>query len=197
MVDQKKLIEREQLDDIIGEAARQKQVAEESLTVDEIQEVAAELDIDEQYVDAAVNELQRRQKEAEKRRERAEERRKRLRKIALWVFVSVGAICLVTFGISYARLNGKLSEAEQKRAQVESVVERQAQTRAQYEGQPTSIEKNAALEGAENRVRIEIRRYDQVAAGYNRSARGFPGNLVTSTLGMPEKLPLSNEVDEW
>lgn len=195
--DDTELVAREQLDDIIGEAARQKQVAEESLTVEEVKEVAAELDIDESYVEAAVHELERRQELAEKQRERAQSRRRRMRKRALVAFAGVALLCLITVGISYSRLNSKLSAAEQRRAQVESVIERGERTRERYEGQPTSIEKNAALDGAENRVRIETRRYDEAASSYNRSARGFPGGFVTSTFGMPGELPLSDEIDQW
>jgi hypothetical protein len=197
MVDDDTLVPREDLDDIIGEAARRKQVAEESLTVAEIEEVAAELDIDESYVEAAVRELQRRKERAEKERERAEKRSQRMRKGARIGFIGVAVLCLVAFGISYSRLNSKLSAAEQKRAQVENVVERQVETEEQYAGQPTSIEKNASLEGAENRVRIEIRRYDEAASSYNRSARGFPGGVVRAFVGMPESLPLSNEIEQW
>jgi hypothetical protein len=195
--EQKTMIERHELDDIIGEAARQKQVAEDSLTIEEVEEVAAELDIDEEYVEAAVHELQRRQELAEKQRKRAEDRASRMRKIAAWGIGAVAAICLVMFAIAFTRLNSTLSAAEQQRAQVESVVERQIATVEQYEGQPTSIEKNAAIEGAENRVRVEIRRYDEAAGTYNKVARGLFGGAVTSMLGMPGELPLSNQIETW
>ncbi|MGM0557975.1 MAG: hypothetical protein ACQEVA_16435 [Myxococcota bacterium] len=197
MTDDNTLVDRAELDDIIGVAARKKQVAEDSLTVEEVKEVAAELDIDEEYVDAAVHELERRRRAADKRRQRDEERARRLRKAGLGVVGAIAVICLVMFGISYARLSSSLSAAEQQRAQVDNVVERQAATLEQYEGQPTSIEKNAALEGAENRVRIEVRRYDEAAGAYNKVARGLFGGVVTSVVGMPEQLPLSNQIEAW
>ena len=196
MTDEKQ-IPREQLDDIIGEAARQKQKAEDSLTVDEIKEVAAELDIDDEFVDAAVNELKHRQERAEKRRKQAEARRKSMLKIGGATTATIAVIFGIMFAISYGRLNSRLAAVEQKRAQVQNVVERQDKTEDMYEGQPSSIERNAALEGAENRVRIEIKRYDEVAATYNSSARGFPGNLVVALAGMPDEVPLSDDIGDW
>jgi hypothetical protein len=113
------------------------------------------------------------------------------------VGAAVVALALAVFGITYSSLQSTLSAAEQKRAQVENVVERQAKTEQMYAGQADSLEKNAALEGAENRVRIEVRRYDEVAAEYNSSAAGFPGGLVVSATGLPAELPLSNDIEQW
>jgi LemA protein len=43
------------------------------------------------------------------------------------------------------------------------------------------------LEGTENRIAVERRRYNEVARGYNTAVRRFPGNLVAAMFGFERK----------
>jgi LemA protein len=45
------------------------------------------------------------------------------------------------------------------------------------------------LEGTENRISVERRRYNEVALNYNKKIRTFPGLLFASTFGF-ERMPL-------
>jgi LemA protein len=45
------------------------------------------------------------------------------------------------------------------------------------------------LEGTENRVSVERRRYNQVVLNYNRKIRTFPGAFLASFFGF-ERMPL-------
>jgi LemA protein len=45
------------------------------------------------------------------------------------------------------------------------------------------------LAGAENRIAVERKRYNEAVAGYNRTARGFPALLVRPLLGFPSTRP--------
>lgn len=190
-------IDDQELHEIIGEASRRKQVAEDELSVDEVKEVADELDIQPEFVDKAINELERRREASKKARELAQAKRQKLLRVGGIAGGVMVVIALSFVGITYSSLQSTLSAAEQKRAQVENVAERQVKTEQMYAGQADSMEKNAALEGAENRVRIEIRRYDEIAADYNSSAAGITGSLVVSATGLPAELPLSDDIEQW
>ena len=58
-------------------------------------------------------------------------------------------------------------------------------------GRAPDREVDAELAGAENRVRIAQRQYDEVATAYNRAAGGFPAALFSGVFGYPAKVPLS------
>ena len=45
------------------------------------------------------------------------------------------------------------------------------------------------LEGTENRISVERRRYNEIALNYNKKIRTFPGLLFASTFGF-ERMPL-------
>lgn len=53
---------------------------------------------------------------------------------------------------------------------------------------------NAELAGAESRVGIEKRRYDEAATAYNQNAGGWLGPLARRVNGLPPSVPLSSEV---
>lgn len=46
------------------------------------------------------------------------------------------------------------------------------------------------MAGAENRIAVERKRYDEAAADYNRTAGSFPVSLVRPLLGYPRNVPL-------
>lgn len=49
------------------------------------------------------------------------------------------------------------------------------------------------LEGADNRVAIERRRFDRAASDYNARVESFPGWLWARVFGLPMRVPLSHE----
>lgn len=185
-------IDYEDVDDIIGVAAELQAVDAERLSVEELGEVARDLDIPEQYVGPAVDELRRRRAAALVTA--AARGRRRL----LWIWGALGVVALL--GIFSIVDCGAVSDAHhavlQQRAQVVNVVDRQRTTRATFDA--ASGEQAAAeLAGAENRVRIARRDYDAAATAYNQRVDGFPGALWASLRGWPDHAPLSSEGGGW
>ena len=43
------------------------------------------------------------------------------------------------------------------------------------------------MAGAENRMAVERKRYNEAVAAYNRTARGFPAFLLRPVLGFPRQ----------
>jgi hypothetical protein len=119
----------------------------------------------------------------------AEQRRKRLMQS-----ITRRLRLVVIWGVLGANsLKSDLNEIEEQRAQVARVVERQAGVQELLANEPSSLDRNAELLGAENRVRIEQQRYDEAASAYNARVDGFPNNLWRALFGLPNHVPLSNE----
>ncbi len=118
-----------------------------------------------------------------------------------------GALCvafaLATVGyLSAVSLKGSALRAaaervEAQRARVHSVLARQAQTNAQWQGRSDSSERNAELSGALNRVGVETRRYDGCAREYNESVGSWLGRRASEREGLPPHVPYSSEVRSW
>jgi len=51
----------------------------------------------------------------------------------------------------------------------------------------TFLELQSQLEGTENRIAVERKRFNEVAQSYNTRIKQFPANLVASTFGFKEK----------
>lgn len=187
----------EDVDDVIAAAAKAKSEAEERLSVEELQEVAAELDIPPDLIAPAV-ETVRRRREAELAAERARaERMKRIRLAALVGGAVLSVIVIVLAITTYTGVRDAKLAADRQRAQVINVVQRQQATVAQWTSAADSPDKQAELSGAENRVRVERARYDEAVTEYRRRASGLFGWLVTSLAGYPDTLPLSSEQHAW
>ena len=77
------------------------------------------------------------------------------------------------------------------------MLERQVTVQKRYENQPLTTAREAELAGAENRVHIERKRYDEAASEYNTSASTFPGSLWVTLFGLPERVELSGEIEDW
>jgi hypothetical protein len=187
----------EDVDDVIGLAAQMKNAAADRLTVDDLKEVGRELEIEERFVERAVQALEERRRQAElEARRRAERRRKQ----ALVGVAVLGVLVAIVAGgtlSARASLREALSDVERRRAQVVNVIERQARVESRYRDAPPSPERDAELAGAENRVRIERARYDEAAARYNAAAGGPFARLAGAVSRVPARVPLSNEVKEW
>lgn len=190
-------IPEEDVDDIIGHAEAIKKSAEGKLSLDDMKAVGRELDLDDRYVEKAVQDL-----EAARREERA---REALAAARVKRAVTIGGACLaglllITSGLTLSAkstLTTSLADVRAKQAQVHSVVERQGRVQALYQGREPSPDRDAELLGAENRVRIEQKRYDEAAAKYNADAQGLGAGLATGMFGLPKAVPMSNEVTRW
>ncbi|PKN57412.1 MAG: hypothetical protein CVU56_11155 [Deltaproteobacteria bacterium HGW-Deltaproteobacteria-14] len=185
-------VDYEDVDDVIGVASELQAVDAERLSVEELTEVARDLDIPQQYVGPAVAELRRRRAAA--LAAAAARSRRRL----LWTWGALGMVALL--GVFSVVDCGAVSDAHhavlQQRAQVVNVMDRQRATRATFD--VASGEQAAAeLAGAENRVRIARRDYDAAATAYNRRVDGFLGALWASLRGWPDRAPLSSEGGGW
>lgn len=194
MSDESSGLKARDLDDVIELATRRAEARQDELSRAELERIAAELDISPAEVEAAVSELKRR-RAAEKAAAGARLagdtlRRKRLTRIGL----AVGGVVLLLALWTPFSLGGKLSEVERRRSQVHNVVERQAAVQARLGDRAPTREIDAELAGAENRVRIEQRHYDEAAAAYNRAAGGFPALLFRGIFGYPATVPLSADM---
>ena len=187
----------EDVDDVIAAAARAKDQEASFLSVEELQEVAAELDIPARLLGPAIEEVRRRRElELERERARAEAVARRNR-IALVAAASL-TVVLLAWGLwARASVRDAMLEAERQRSQVVNVMDRQVVTRAQWVDAPDSAQKSAELSGAENRVRVERQRYDDLATEYRRRTSSLGGRVVVWLGGYPEQLPLSSEIDGW
>lgn len=186
-------IDYEDVDDIIGVAAEMSDLDAERLSVEDLSAIAKDLDIPERYIVPAVAELSRRRQAM-----LMEEARRRKRTLILvWSAVTVVALLLVWAFTGNAKLGALVAHAEAQRAQVVNVVERQAATQSTWGPAPESPERRAELAGAENRVRIARRQYDEAAAAYNAAVFSFPSSLWAGLFGHPDRLPLSSEIERF
>lgn len=174
-----------------------KQADAERLTVEELEEVAGDLDIEPQYVAQAVETLRQRRARAQAR-EAA--RRARRRKIALGVGIAAAAVAVILglmAMIGRSGLSERLAAIRAQHAQVVNVMERQQQVEVRLTGQPQTPDREAELLGSENRVRVEIKRYNQVASAYNEHASSIAGAVALAIFDLPARVPMAHEVSEW
>lgn len=194
-------IDPEDVDDLIGLAAEMRERDRDRLTVDELREVAEEVGIEARYLDQALAALtSRRREEAALQAARAARgaaRRRRLGLVALGVLGALAVVGVGLGGLLWSR-HGDLvpldAEVRRARAQWRNVVERQAAVEERLRDVPPGRERQAELAGAENRVRIERRRYDETAAAYNAEAGSVLGAWAASLGGLPTEAPLSDAV---
>ncbi|MGV3622787.1 MAG: LemA family protein [Archangium sp.] len=143
----------------------------------------------------------RAQAERLKRQERERASAHRARELRRFITIVVGA-SLLLLGIGVAvklrsdgeRLANRYAVVEKTRAQVKNVKERQLETIAHQQYAEPSEAREAELAGAENRVRIERKRYDEAASAYNVELRSFFSKWAAKVRGLPPAVELSNEV---
>ncbi len=182
----------EDVDEVIAAAAKAMDREAGYLSVEELQQVAAELEIPARLIEPAIEEVRRR-RAAELAREQAAARaRERRRRIAVVGGSIAALVVLVWASLARAELRAAMLEVERQRSQVVNVLDRQAATRAQWEAAPDSPDKHA-----ENRVRVERMRYDELVTVYRQRAGSLGGRLWVTLGGYPAELPLSSEVDGW
>lgn len=177
------------VDDVIEIAAKMMAEEEGQLSLTELQEVGEELDIPAEYVERAQKELveQRKREKAELEAKVAFKRNVFLAgggaAVVLALVLGVGTM---TTGSTLAAIH---ADVEAARAQVENVKARKASVEELYKGQPDSPDKMAELMGAENRVRVETKRYSEAAAAYNRKADGLFAGMARAVKGLPAEVP--------
>lgn len=186
MIESVHKIDPADVEQVIGLAAEMAHAEEGRLTVAELEDVARQLDIPDEYVRKAVDVLGRRRK--------AERRRRVLRaRVLPAAALGLVAVLLGLFAVARSGLVRADAAVQAERAQLASVVERQAAVRAMFESRAPDPERDAELAGAENRVRIQRKRYDEAATSYNVTAQGLLVSLVRPLVGAPARAPLSNE----
>lgn len=181
------------VDDIIGIASEMQNLDADRLSVEDLREVAADLEVPEQYLGPAITELRRRREAA-----LAAEAEKRKRRRIIGVVIGAVVVLIVVWALGSQRgLASDLADVQAARAQVENVVSLRQRKIAEWGAKADSPERSAELAGADNRVAIERRKYDEAARRYNARAAGFPTSLWAAVFGMPSAVPLSNEVLAW
>ena len=189
----KERIANEDIDDVIGLAAEMMQEDDDTLALEDLRAVGAELDIPPEYLERAREELARRRAEAEAARAREAAARRKL-----LTYIGIGAVALVVIvvGWGWAAVSGlrtAYASVEAQRAQVANVLERQEAIREALADRPDSPDKDAELVGSENRVRVETQRYAGAAAAYNDRAGRFPASLFAPVVGLPAEVPVRLE----
>lgn len=178
------------VDDVIGLAAEMQDLDRDRLSVEDLESVAAEVDIPANYVRPAVEELRRRRAallEAEAKKLR--------RRRTIWLTAAGVALALVVWAVAgQASLSGKRADVEAQAAQVRNVLDYRARVLATWERAPESRERTAAMAGADTRVNRERQRYDEAVRAYNAAAGAFPGSLWAGLFGLPAALDTSDRV---
>lgn len=192
----------DELKQVIGNASRPA-ASEDGYTEAEVIEAAREVGLDAQATRASLRGVER---ERETRAQQAAARVSRRAQLARYILIvavavtgSLGVVALTVWGAlayRHTALSTQLQRVEAQRAQVRSVVARQAQTQLLWQGQPNSTERNAELTGALNRVGVETRRYDVKVRLYNEAAGSWLGRQSRGA-DLPARLPYSNEVRSW
>src|SRR5688572_3059477 len=79
---------------------------------------------------------------------------------------------------------------EQSQAQLSSALSRLlavAENYPQLKANQNFLELQSQLEGTENRIAVERRRFTEVAQGYNTKIRTFPGSLLAGIFGFKQR----------
>jgi hypothetical protein len=189
-------IDDEDVDDVIeiaSEIAERENKEKARMSVDDVVDIGEQLGLEADDVEEAVGTL----RDREARDAARAARRKK------WIRYAGGAAAALAVSLMFmgligrGRLNSARDDVDKARAQVRNVIERQANVEARLADQPASRDKDAELAGAENRIAIEKRRYDEAASKYNGTARSFTGAWGARFFAIDKRVPLSNEVETW
>ncbi len=110
--------------------------------------------------------------------------------------VVAGGVVLLG-GIAYTRASAALAtawaEVDRADAQRRNVHERQLAVQVQWANAQPSPERDAELSGAENRTRLERKRYDDAVAAYNTEVGTWFARLAAKLRGLPTRAEPSTE----
>lgn len=185
----------EDIDDVVGIAAELMQEDDDALDRSEMIAVGRDLDIPEEYLDRAYSELKARRK-AEARAQQREEGRRRRFVILGGTGVAGVVFVTVLWGMfTLSGLSKQHAKVELQQAAVERVVERKESVTERWGPRDDSPDKMAALDGADNRIAVETRRYSEAATAYNARAERFPASLFLSFSSLPKSVPVEPQAD--
>ncbi len=190
-------IPRDDVDDVVGVASELAEAELARVRVEDMKEIAAELAIDPKHVEPAIETLASRRREEAEREARAAAGR---RAWAVRVSAVIGALVAIAAACGLwtrSTLAPQWVEVERARSQVETVIERRARVESIWRDREPSLDRDAELAGAENRVGIERRRYDEAAAAYNAAASGLPHAAMCALVGVPCHAPLASEITSF
>jgi len=184
-------VAEEDVDDVIEIAARIMMEEEGQLTLAELQEVGEELDIPAEYIERAQKQLQTDRAQAKVQLQKELEDKKRFKMVGL--FGGVGLVSVVSLWtlITASTLSSLHAEVEASKAQVQNVQARKQTVAEMLKDRPNSPDKDAELIGAENRIRVETKRYSDAASKYNSKSNGIFGGIASSLTGLPKQVPAS------
>lgn len=170
------------VDDVMELAERLRSEDVVRFSASEMAEMGGELGIPAEYIEQARSQLkERRLLEERQALEKAAAQKKMMLFGAMGAAVLVAVVGIVSLGASSKV--GRLAEvADSAIAQVESVRERQVSVKALLADRPDSPDKDAELIGAENRLRVELKRCNEAVVRYNQSASSFPASLWAKSL---------------
>ena len=132
----------------------------------------------------------------ELQRERAEKRKIELnaasrRRFGLQVAGVIAGSVLVIGGIAFTQSSSELAtkwaEVERCRSQLVNVHERQHELQTRLANAEPGPARDTELEGAENRVRVERRNYDEAASAYNAAVGTWWSRAVAKVKGQPTR----------
>ena len=190
MMDRELDTQIEDVDDVIGLAAEMMRDEQDVLSADDMRAVATELDIPPEYMERARKELTRRRTEAKRLAAQAQARKKRFVKVSAIVLAVTTAVIALWGWSAVSSLRAIHTTVEAQRAQLANVRTRKTAVQQQLAGRPDSVDKDAELIGAENRIRVESQRYATIAAQYNSAAASFPASMFAPLAGLPRSVPL-------
>ena len=193
-------IHYDDVDDVVEASLRAKDAQEDLLSVQDVKAIGEDLDLSPELIEQgiAVVKKQRAQEDAHAQQAQlaAQRRRVLLGRAALALLATLG-LMLAAAGISLASTRSALTsasaEVDAQRALVELAQQKQARTLARYANKPDSRDKEVALAGAENRVFVQMRRYDDVVKTYNQRAASFPASLWAPLLSLKTSLPTASK----
>lgn len=183
-------VDYQDVDDVIGIAAEMQNLDQDRLSVEDLESVAKDIEIPTQYVRPAIEELRRRRAE----KLAADEKKKKSRRLMMLIAGGVLLLLVVLAVVGQRGLASKEADVDAARAQVKNVMAYRERIRATWLGAPDSGERTSALAGADTRVSLETKRYDEAVRAYNEAARGFPGGLWAALFGMPGEMASSDQV---
>ncbi len=184
------------VDDVIALAERLRSEDESRLSAEEMAEIGGELDIPAKYIEQARAQLAE-QREQQDKQKRIEQRQSRARRKVVLAAAAAVVVLVALVGLwsrGEASDLGELHAAiEAQQAQVDNVRARKKAVEKHYAGRPDSVDKDAEIVGAENRIRVETKRLDALVSRYNQRAASFPVSLWTGSQELPAHIPMPKQ----
>lgn len=197
-MDEQKTVKVGDVDDVIELAARYTQRDDDLMTGADLVDIGQQLDLAPAAIEEAVQELHRRRAIQKEEQEQSVARMAARKKLAI-VF-GVGTVVLLGLSLvfSNAALSTRYAVVEEHAGLV-----REAMTRAEItERNIATLELDATgrageVLGAQNRITVERRRYDQAVADYNQVAGGLFGGIARALSSKPASMPRAAERSSW